>query len=70
MGTGGEPVVLLHGFPETSRMWTTLMERLADEGHHCLAPDQRGYSPGTRPGDVDRYNYEDLVTDVQGLAAP
>jgi pimeloyl-ACP methyl ester carboxylesterase len=68
-GYWGEPVVLLHGFPETARMWTTLMERLADEGYHCLAPDQRGYSPGTRPGDVDRYNYEDLATDVQGLAA-
>jgi len=29
----GEPVILLHGFPETSIMWANLMERLADEGY-------------------------------------
>jgi len=65
---GGEPVVLLHGFPETSRMWTGLMERLGDEGYHCLAPDQRGYSPGARPVDVDQYKYEDIASDVHALA--
>ena len=27
-GTSGEPVILLHGFPETSHMWIGLMERL------------------------------------------
>jgi alpha-beta hydrolase superfamily lysophospholipase len=40
-----EPVILLHGFPETSHMWIRLMERLAENGYYCIAPDQRGYSP-------------------------
>ena len=44
-GDAGEPVVLLHGFPETSHMWSDLMPRLAAAGYRCLAPDQRGYSP-------------------------
>ncbi len=65
-GTGGEPVLLLHGFPETSLMWTGLMTVLAEEGYHCLAPDQRGYSPGARPEGVDAYRYEELAAD--GLA--
>ena len=63
----GEPVLLLHGFPETSRMWEPLMEKLAEEGFHCLAPDQRGYSPGARPADVSEYNYANLAADAAGF---
>ena len=63
-GAGGEPVLLLHGFPETSLMWTDLMTKLADAGYHCLAPDQRGYSPGARPSEVEAYRYEELAGDV------
>lgn len=67
-GRDGEPVVLLHGFPETSIMWVGLMERLGAEGYSCLAPDQRGYSPGARPGQVEDYEYRRLVSDVMALA--
>jgi len=63
-GTKGEPVLLLHGFPETSLMWTGLMPVLSGNGYHCLAPDQRGYSPGARPTEVDAYRYEELVADA------
>ena len=64
----GEPVMLLHGFPETSHMWIRLMGELADAGYHCLAPDQRGYSPGACPDDVDAYRYEELGGDVLAIA--
>ncbi len=60
----GTPVLLLHGFPETSRMWAPLMERLAEEGFHCLAPDQRGYSPGARPEGAENYTYTHLAADA------
>jgi pimeloyl-ACP methyl ester carboxylesterase len=66
-GSGGEPVLLLHGFPETSLMWTDVMTALAGAGYHCLAPDQRGYSPGARPAEVDAYSYEELAADVLAL---
>jgi pimeloyl-ACP methyl ester carboxylesterase len=65
---GGEPVVLLHGFPETSHMWVELMPKLAEAGYRCLAPDQRGYSPGARPENVDAYLTDNLVEDVVALA--
>lgn len=64
----GEPVILLHGFPETSAMWTGLMDSLADAGYQCVAPDQRGYSPGARPSDVNAYRYEDIGSDVFAIA--
>ena len=67
-GDAGEPVLLLHGFPETSHMWISLMERLADEGYRCLAPDQRGYSPGARPIGIEHYNYSSMAADVLALA--
>ncbi len=63
-----EPVILLHGFPETSAMWTDPMTKLADEGYRCLAPDQRGYSPGARPEGEDAYTYPELALDVVALA--
>jgi pimeloyl-ACP methyl ester carboxylesterase len=67
-GSSSEPVILLHGFPETSIMWANLMERLADEGYRCFAPDQRGYSPGARPEGIDEYAYRRLVSDIVALA--
>jgi pimeloyl-ACP methyl ester carboxylesterase len=63
-GSDGEPVLLLHGFPDTSLEWAGLMPVLAAAGYHCLAPDQRGYSPGARPAEVDAYKYEELVADA------
>lgn len=65
---GGEPVILLHGFPESSRMWTPLMPVLADLGYRVLAPDQRGYSPGARPEGIESYRYANLASDVVAMA--
>ena len=35
----GDPVLLVHGFPESSRMWVPLMDALAAKGRRCVAPD-------------------------------
>ncbi len=46
LGSAGEEsnetVILLHGFPETSHMWTPLMKDLVKEDFYCIAPNQRG----------------------------
>jgi pimeloyl-ACP methyl ester carboxylesterase len=60
----GEPVLLLHGFPQTAACWTELAEVLAGAGYRLLAPDQRGYSPGA----VHDYRMPELVADVLALA--
>src|SRR6056297_1949779 len=57
--TGGDPqdppVILLHGFPETSFMWRSLQAVLAERGYYSIAFDQRGYSPDARPRGRGRY---------------
>jgi len=63
-----EPVILLHGWPETSHMWIPLMERLANEGYYCIAPDQRGFSPKARPQEIAAYDIRELAQDVIRLA--
>ncbi|MGE5595621.1 MAG: alpha/beta fold hydrolase [Hyphomicrobiales bacterium] len=67
-GSEGEPVILLHGFPETSHMWVGLIPALVAAGYRVLAPDQRGYSPGARPEGKEHYTYADIAGDVFALA--
>jgi len=57
----GPPVLLLHGFPETSLSWSAVAPLLAGAGLRTYAPDQLGYSPGARPGEVDAYALPNLV---------
>lgn len=64
----GELVLLLHGFPQTSRAWLSVLAPLAEAGYRAVAPDQRGYSPGARPHDDEAYAMDELVGDVTGIA--
>jgi len=64
----GVPVVLLHGFPETSLSWGEVARHLAATGLRLIAPDQRGYSPGARPEGVEHYGVDMLADDVVELA--
>lgn len=63
----GEPVVLLHGFPERASTWDAVVPLLHAAGLRTLAPDQRGYSPGARPGRRRDYRMSHLVGDVVAL---
>jgi pimeloyl-ACP methyl ester carboxylesterase len=64
----GEPVVLLHGFPQTSAAWSPYVSRLAASGYRALAPDQRGYAATARPPGASQYTLDLLVADVLGIA--
>src|SRR5215469_4570856 len=63
----GAPVLLLHGFPETRRMWRHQLEALGRAGYRAIAPDQRGYSSGARPAGVEHYGTDLLVADALSL---
>jgi pimeloyl-ACP methyl ester carboxylesterase len=57
----GDPVVLLHGFPQSSRMWEPLIEALTSAGRRCLAPDLYGLgdsdngAPTTFEGNLEAF---------------
>ncbi|MGY1821174.1 alpha/beta fold hydrolase [Geodermatophilus sp. SYSU D00079] len=57
----GRPVLLLHGFPETSASWAAVTPRLAEAGLRTYAVDQLGYSPGARPAEVGAYALPNLA---------
>ena len=61
-------LILLHGFPETSAMWISLIKAASTAGYRVVAFDQRGYSPGARPAKVEDYNIEYLARDVLDIA--
>ncbi len=65
----GTPVVLLHGFPDTSRVWRHQIGPLVDSGHRVIVPDQRGYGSSDKPGRVDDYAIVTLVADVGAVLA-
>jgi len=68
MENTGDAVILLHGFPETSRMWHDLIPVLVSEGFKVVAPDQRGYSPGARPPKISDYSIDELSQDILDIA--
>jgi pimeloyl-ACP methyl ester carboxylesterase len=66
--TDGRLVLLLHGFPQSSRSWVAQLGALGDAGYRAVAFDQRGYSPGARPEGVEAYRVVHLVADVLAVA--
>ena len=64
----GRPVLLLHGFPQTSWAWRDELWALGSAGYRAIAPDLRGYSCGARPLEVGDYATGHLVSDVLALA--
>jgi pimeloyl-ACP methyl ester carboxylesterase len=61
---GGEPVLLLHGFPQHSGEWDEVVPALRSAGLRTYALDQRGYSPGARPAAVEDYRMAECVADA------
>jgi len=64
----GEPVILLHGFPDAWFGWEPQIQALAEAGFHVIAPDQRGYNLSDKPKGIASYSLEILAADVAGLA--
>ena len=63
----GDPVVLLHGWPERASSWRKVTPLLHAQGLRTYAPDQRGYSPGARPARRRDYAMQLLVDDAVAL---
>ncbi|WP_431469666.1 alpha/beta fold hydrolase [Sphingosinithalassobacter sp. LHW66-3] len=62
-----EPIILLHGFPESHRTWRHQIPALATD-HFVLAPDQRGFARSSKPEGVENYSPDKPVADLLALA--
>jgi len=62
----GEPVVLLHGWPQTWYEWHRVIPLLAPH-HHVIAPDLRGMGDSGRP--ADGYDKRTVAEDIHALLA-
>jgi pimeloyl-ACP methyl ester carboxylesterase len=60
----GRPVVLIHGFPDSGRLWHQQVRALADAGFQVIVPDMRGYGASDKPDGVEAYNVLYLVADI------
>ena len=63
----GQPVVLLHGFPEHWWSWRNQIPALAHANYSVWVPDLRGYNLSDRPLQIDAYDLRHLVADVAGV---
>lgn len=66
IGGKGTPVVLLHGYAETSHMWTPIMPLLAKR-HTVIVPDLRGAGGSAKP--QSGYDKKTMAVDIHELTS-
>jgi pimeloyl-ACP methyl ester carboxylesterase len=62
-GIGGTPVLLVHGWPETKRIWWRNVSELAEAGFEVIAPDLRGFGESS----VGPDGYHDVASHSQDM---
>jgi haloacetate dehalogenase len=70
IGGSGPPLLLLHGYPQSHRMWARVATLLADK-FTLVAPDLRGYGASSAPEsrDGERYTKRVMAKDVIAVMA-
>src|SRR5262245_14239081 len=63
----GEPVVLLHGWPDTHALWRNQVAALTTAGYRAITPDLRGFGDSDKPSEVDAYRAGPMMGDVIGV---
>ena len=64
MAGKGDPVLLLHGYAQTSHMWRPLIAELA-KTHTVIAPDLRGFGQSAKP--ESGYDKKTMAQDARAL---
>jgi pimeloyl-ACP methyl ester carboxylesterase len=60
----GPAVLLLHGFPDSSRLWRHQVPALVEAGKRVIAPDLRGFGESDKPAAVEDYSIGRSVADM------
>ncbi len=61
----GKPVVLIHGWPLSHRMWESQVNALTAAGYRCIAYDRRGFGDSGQP--AGGYDYDTFASDLNDL---
>lgn len=61
----GRPVVLIHGWPLSHRMWESQVTALTEAGYRCVSYDRRGFGDSGRP--AGGYDYDTFAADLNDL---
>jgi pimeloyl-ACP methyl ester carboxylesterase len=60
----GTPVLLIHGFPDSHRLWRHQVPALVAAGKRVIAPDLRGFGDSGKPQEVAAYGVRHSVADM------
>jgi pimeloyl-ACP methyl ester carboxylesterase len=60
----GPPVLFIHGWPDSHRLWRHQVAALNDAGMRTIAPDLRGFGDSDKPTDVAAYRVAHTVADM------
>ncbi len=60
----GPPVLLLHGFPDSLRMWDKVKPLLLNAGYKVISYDQRGFGESDAPKAVSDYQMATIIADA------
>ena len=63
----GEPLILLHGFPDFWYGWKSIIPKLKDD-FELIIPDLRGFNLSDKPKGIRKYRIELLVDDIHTLS--
>ncbi|MFX1260066.1 MAG: alpha/beta fold hydrolase [Promethearchaeota archaeon] len=63
----GEPLILLHGFPDFWYGWKSIIPKLKDD-FELIIPDLRGFNLSDKPKGIRNYRIELLVDDIHALS--
>ena len=63
----GEPVLLLHGFPDSNYLWRDMIPPLVEAGYQVIAPDQRGFGESDAPKEKENYAMELIAKDAVAI---
>jgi pimeloyl-ACP methyl ester carboxylesterase len=67
-GSGsGDAVVLVHGWPDTHRVWREQIPVLAEAGYRVVAYDQRGFGESDRPSEVSGSHVFHAMVDIRSI---
>ncbi|HEY6417144.1 MAG TPA: alpha/beta fold hydrolase, partial [Acidimicrobiales bacterium] len=65
--TEAPAVLLLHGWPDSHRLWRHQVPALTAAGFRAVVPDLRGFGASDRPGSVEAYGLAHVLGDVIGV---